>query len=161
MSLYQELKRRNTFRVAIAYLALAWVVTEVAGTLFPAFGIPDWGLRFLVIMFALGFVPALIISWVYELTPEGLKREKDVVRDASITHLTAKRLDGITIGLITVALAFILAGAMDKAMAMAVAVAGANSRATDLQPYSEPGTERPPRVDRFGSLPNTQAKWPG
>jgi hypothetical protein len=97
--------------VAIAYLALAWVVTEVAGTLFPAFGIPDWGFRFVVIVFALGFVPALIISWAYEITPEGLKREKDVVRDASITHLTAKRLDGITIGLITVALAFILAGA--------------------------------------------------
>jgi TolB-like protein len=62
-----------------------------------------------VIVFALGFVPALIISWAYELTPEGLKREKDVVRDASITHLTAKRLDGITIGLIVVALVFLLA----------------------------------------------------
>jgi len=109
MSLYHELKRRNVFRVAIAYLALAWVLTEVAGTLFPAFGIPDWGFRFVVIIFALGFVPALIISWAYELTPEGLKREKDVVRDASITHFTAKRLDGITIGLIVVALAFILA----------------------------------------------------
>jgi hypothetical protein len=94
--------------VAIAYLALAWLVTEVAGTLFPAFGIPDWGVRFIVIVFALGLVPALIISWVYELTPEGLKREKDVVHDASITHLTAKRLDVFTIGLIVVAFAFIL-----------------------------------------------------
>ena len=109
MSLYHELKRRNVIRVAIAYLALAWLVTEVAGTLFPAFGIPDWGIRFLVIVFALGFVPALIISWAYEITPEGLKREKDVVRDASITHLTAKRLDVFTIGLIVVALAFVLA----------------------------------------------------
>jgi TolB-like protein/tetratricopeptide (TPR) repeat protein len=109
MSLYNELKRRNVFRVAIAYLALAWLVTEVAGTLFPAFGIPDWGVRFIVILFALGLVPALIISWVYELTPEGLKREKDVVHDASITHLTAKRLDVFTIGLIVVAFAFILA----------------------------------------------------
>jgi TolB-like protein/thioredoxin-like negative regulator of GroEL len=109
MSLYHELKRRNVFRVAIAYLALAWVLTEVAGTLFPAFGIPDWGFRFVVILFAFGFVLALIISWAYELTPEGLKREKDVVRDESITHVTAKRLDGITIGLIVVALAFIVA----------------------------------------------------
>jgi adenylate cyclase len=109
MSLYNELKRRNVFRVAIAYLAGAWLLTEVAGTLFPVFGIPDWGIRFMVIVFALGFVPALIISWAYELTPEGLKREQDVVRDASITHLTAKRLDGITIGLIVVALAFLLA----------------------------------------------------
>ena len=109
MSLYHELKRRNVFRVAIAYLALAWLLIEVSGTLFPAFGVPDWGVRLVVIVFALGFAPALIISWVYELTPEGLKREKDVVRDASITYLTAKRLDVFTIGLIVVALAFILA----------------------------------------------------
>jgi len=109
MSLYHELKRRNVFRVTIAYLALAWLVTEVAGTLFPVFGIPDWGVRFVVIVFALGFVPAVIISWVYELTPEGIKREQDVVRDASITHLTARRLDVFTIGLIVVALAFLLA----------------------------------------------------
>jgi TolB-like protein/Flp pilus assembly protein TadD len=109
MSLYHELKRRNVFRVAIAYLALAWLVIEVAGTVFPVFGIPDWGVRLFVIAFALGFVPTLIISWVYEITPEGLKREKDVVRDTSISHLTAKRLDVFTIGLIVVALAFILA----------------------------------------------------
>ena len=108
MSLYNELKRRNVFRVAIAYLAGAWLLTEVAGTLFPAFGVPDWGVRFVVIVLALGFLPALIISWAYELTPEGLKREKDVVRDTSTTHVTAKRLDGITIGLVVVALAFIL-----------------------------------------------------
>jgi adenylate cyclase len=84
MGLFQELKRRNVFRVAIAYLAGAWLLIEVAGTLFPVFGVPDWGVRFVVIVLALGFLPALIISWAYELTPEGLKREKDVVRDASI-----------------------------------------------------------------------------
>jgi TolB-like protein/Tfp pilus assembly protein PilF len=109
MSLYNELKRRNVFRVAIAYLAGAWLLIEVAGTLFPAFGVPDWAVRFVVIVLALGILPALIISWAYELTPEGLKREKDVIRDTSITHVTAKRLDGITIGLIIVALTFILA----------------------------------------------------
>ena len=109
MSLYNELKRRNVFRVGIAYLAGAWLLTEVAGTLFPAFGVPDWGVRFVVIVLALGFAPALIISWAYELTPEGLKREQDVVRDESITHLTAKRLDGITIGLIVAALVILMA----------------------------------------------------
>jgi adenylate cyclase len=109
MSLLTELKRRNVIRVAIAYIAGAWLLTEVSGTLFPAFGIPEWGVRFVVIVLALGFLPALIISWAYELTPEGLKREKDVVREASITHFTAKRLDGITIGLIVVALVFIAA----------------------------------------------------
>jgi TolB-like protein/Tfp pilus assembly protein PilF len=109
LSLFNELKRRNVFRVATAYLALAWVLTEASSTLLPAFGIPDWGVRFVVIVLALGFVPALVISWAYELTPDGLRREKDVVRDASINHVTARRLDMITIGLIVVALAFILA----------------------------------------------------
>ena len=108
MSLYSELKRRNVFRVAIAYLAAAWLLTEVADTLFNAFGIPQWGIRFIVIVLLLGFAPTLIFSWVYELTPEGLKREKDVVRDASITHMTAKRLDGVTIALVIGALAFVL-----------------------------------------------------
>jgi len=93
--------------VAIAYLALAWLLTEVAGTLFPGFGVPDWAFRFVVIALALGFIPALVFSWAYEITPEGLKREKDVVRDTSITHQTAKRLDLITISLIVVALVFI------------------------------------------------------
>jgi TolB-like protein len=109
MSLFIELKRRNVFRVVIAYLALAWLLIEVSGTLFPAFGIPDWGFRFVVILFAIGFVPTVVISWAYELTPEGLKREKDVVRDTAAAHDSAKRLDGITIGLILVALGFILA----------------------------------------------------
>jgi TolB-like protein/tetratricopeptide (TPR) repeat protein len=109
MSLYHELTRRNVFRVAIAYLALAWILAEVAGTLFPAFGIPDWGFRFVVLLLALGFVPALIFSWAYEITPEGLKREKDVVREEAITSLTARHLDGVTIGLVIAAVAFILA----------------------------------------------------
>jgi TolB-like protein/Tfp pilus assembly protein PilF len=108
MSFYNELKRRNVFRVAIAYLAGAWLLIEVAGTLFPAFGVPDWGVRFVVIICALGFLPSLVISWAYEMTPDGLKRERDVVRDDSITHVTARRLDLITISLVLVALAFIM-----------------------------------------------------
>ena len=108
MSFFNELKRRNVFRVAIAYLAAAWLLTEVASTLFPLFGVPDWGTRFVVIVFALGFIPSLVFSWIYELTPEGLKREREVVRDESITQLTAKRLDFFTIGMIVVALGFIL-----------------------------------------------------
>jgi TolB-like protein/Flp pilus assembly protein TadD len=144
MSLYNELKRRNVFRVAIAYLAGAWLLIEVSGTLFPVFGVPDWGIRFVLIVLALGFAPALIISWAYELTPEGLKREKDVVRDVSITHVTARRLDGITIGLIIVALAFILAdrlwlspGTKEQSMAPIEVV-------TDDMQTSEPDPQYPP-----------------
>ena len=138
MSLYHELKRRNVIRVAIAYLALAWLVTEVAGTLFPAFGIPDWGIRFLVIVFALGFVPALIISWAYEITPEGLKREQEVVRDASISHLTAKRLDWITIGLMVAVLAFIVADRFWMSPRHPEQSAVPVEVVTDHEPTSEP-----------------------
>jgi TolB-like protein/Tfp pilus assembly protein PilF len=144
MSLYNELKRRNVFRVAIAYLAGAWLLTEVAGTLFPAFGVPDWGVRFVVIVFALGFVPAVIISWAYEITPEGLKREKDVVRDDSIIHVTAKRLDGITIGLIVVALGFILADRLWLSPRFAKQVAAPAEVVTDTVQTPEPDSQYPP-----------------
>jgi len=154
MSLFRELRRRNVFRVAIAYLAGAWLLTEVAGTLFPAFGVPDWAFRFVVILFALGFVPALIFSWAYELTPEGLKREKDVVRDESITHLTAKRLDGITIGLIVVALLFVAADRIWLSPRMAVPPRTPAEVAIKDIPVSAP---KPPDVQ---NLPNSIAVLP-
>ena len=144
MSLFTELKRRNVIRVAIAYIAGAWLLTEVSGTLFPVFGIPDWGIRFVVIVLALGFLPALIISWAYELTPEGLKREKDVVRDTSITHITAKRLDGITIGLIVVALTFIMADRMWLSPRLAIQPAPTTEVVTDNVLASEPEPQYPP-----------------
>ena len=109
MSLFTELKRRNVIRVAIAYLALAWLLIEVASTLFSGFGIPDWAFRFVVIILVLGFAPTLVFSWAYEITPEGVKREKDVVHEKSIAHLTAKRLDTVTIVLVVAAVALLLA----------------------------------------------------
>jgi TolB-like protein/Flp pilus assembly protein TadD len=144
MSLYSELKRRNVFRVAIAYLAAAWLLTEVAGTLFPAVGIPDWGVRFIVIVFALGFIPTLVFSWVYELTPEGVKREKVVVREESITHLTAKRLDIFTIGVVVVALAFILADRLWFSPRVAVQLEAPAAVVTEAVQTPEPAPPYPP-----------------
>ena len=109
MSLISEFRRRNVFRVTIAYLALAWLLIEVADTLFPAFGIPGWAFRFVVIVLILGIAPTLFFSWAYEITSEGVKRERDIVRSESITHVTAKRLDKITIGLVVTAIVFVLA----------------------------------------------------
>ncbi len=73
-----ELKRRNVFRVAGLYLVGAWLVIQVASTVLPAFEVPNWALRGLIITLALGFVSALIFSWVFELTSQGLKRDEDV-----------------------------------------------------------------------------------
>jgi len=109
MSLFNELKRRNVFRVAVAYLAAAWLLIEVSGTILPMFGFGEAPARIVVVLLAIGFPLFLIFSWAYEITPEGLKREKEIVREESITHFTARRLDGITIGLIILALMILAA----------------------------------------------------
>lgn len=97
MSLIVELKRRNVFRVAAAYLVVGWLLTEVLTTILPTLGAPDWTSRTVILIFAFGFIPAVVLSWVYELTPDGIKREHEVVRDESITGSTAKKLDYVTI----------------------------------------------------------------
>ncbi len=93
MSFLAELRRRNVIRIAALYLVGAWLAMQVAATLLPIFGTPAWVLKALVLLLAIGFVPALVFSWIYELTPEGLKREQEVDRSQSIVDHTARRLD--------------------------------------------------------------------
>ena len=75
---FGELKRRNVIRMAGLYLVGAWLATQVAGTVLPIFGAPDWMARAVVILLAIGFIPTLVISWVFELTPQGLRREDEL-----------------------------------------------------------------------------------
>jgi len=105
-NLLNELKRRNVIRVAGLYLVGAWLLTQVATTLLPLFGAPEWLLRSVVILLAIGFIPALIFSWVFELTPEGLKRDADVAPDHSIGPQTARRLDRMIIVVLLIALGY-------------------------------------------------------
>ncbi|MEP6511220.1 MAG: FlgO family outer membrane protein, partial [Dokdonella sp.] len=93
MSLLAELKRRNVIRAAGLYLVGAWLLTQVAGTVLPMFGAPDWIARSVVTLLAIGFVPALVIAWIFELTPQGLKRDEDVSSEQSIAPQTARRMD--------------------------------------------------------------------
>lgn len=97
MSLFNELKRRNVFRVGLAYLVSAWVIAQVASLVLESIEAPAWVMQVLLLGLGLGFIVALIIAWAYEITPEGIKKEKDVVRDDSITNITAKKLDYITL----------------------------------------------------------------
>ena len=108
MTLFSELKRRNVFRVAIAYLAAAWLITEVSETLFPLFGYGDGPARVVVILLAIGFPLFLIFSWVFEITPEGLKLEKDISREESITPQTGKKIDRLIILLLVLALGYFM-----------------------------------------------------
>ena len=111
MALLAELKRRNVLRVAIAYLAVAWLLTEVAGTLFPMFGYGDAPARIVVIILAIGFPLFLVFSWVFEITPEGLKREVDVASEDSIKRFASKKLDRAIIVLLVLVVGYF---AVDK-----------------------------------------------
>lgn len=93
MSFLDELKRRNVFRVAIAYIILSWLMAQVAELLLEAFGSPDWVLKTLLALFLVGFPFALFFAWAFEMTPEGLRKEKDVDRSQSITSQTGHKLD--------------------------------------------------------------------
>jgi hypothetical protein len=103
MTLWSELKRRNVLRMAGLYLVAAWLTVQVAGTLLPIFETPPWVLKTLVVLLGLAFVPALVFSWAYELTPEGLKRDSEVPKQASIGARTGRRMDVmIAVGLLAV-----------------------------------------------------------
>ena len=92
-SLFAELRRRNVIRVAGLYVVTAWLLVQIAETLLPIFHTPDWVLQVLVVLLAIGFIPALVFSWVFELTPEGIKRESEIDRSQSIVDETARKLD--------------------------------------------------------------------
>jgi len=107
--LFKELKRRNVVRVAIAYAIVGWLLVEVASVVLPTLLLPDWTLRILVFFVILGFPLALIFAWAYELTPEGIKKEKEVDRSRSVTRQTGRKLDFIIIAVMAVAIAYFLA----------------------------------------------------
>ena len=105
-SFFDELKRRNVVRMAGLYLVGAWLLVQVAGTVLPMFGAPDWLPRSIVILLAIGFLPALIFSWAFELTPHGLKRDEDVTPEESIAPQTAHRMNRMIIAVLVLALGY-------------------------------------------------------
>src|SRR5450432_1604692 len=105
-SFVAELKRRNVVRMAGLYLVGAWLLVQVAGTVLPMFGAPEWLPRSIVILLAISFVPALIFSWVFELTPEGLKRDDEVSPEQSIAPQTARRMNRMIIAVLVLALGY-------------------------------------------------------
>jgi serine/threonine-protein kinase len=102
----QELKRRNVFRVTIAYVMLAWIVAQVAQLALESFESPAWVIKTLLLLLALGLPFAIFFSWAFELTPEGLKKEKDVDRGRSITPSTGRKLDRTIIALLSAVVIF-------------------------------------------------------
>ena len=109
ISLLDELKRRNVFRVGVPYVIVSWLLIQLAGTLEPALLLPDWVDRVVTVFLLIGFPIVLIFAWAFELTPEGLKRTSEVDRDESITGNTGKKLEHTTIALLVLVVVFFVA----------------------------------------------------
>jgi TolB-like protein/Tfp pilus assembly protein PilF len=139
MSLLGELKRRNVFRVALLYVVSAWVVIQVAETVLPMFDVPDGVLRAIVVVLAIGLVPAIVFAWVFELTPDGLRRDSDAQVSGASRQRAATRLNWATLGVAALAIALLIADRM-MPEATAPSETGASASATAPQAASANGT---------------------
>jgi len=108
MSFFEELKRRNVIRVAIAYGVAAWFVLQLADVVLENIGAPEWVMQTVMLVLAAGLPLAIVFAWAFEMTPEGIKKEKDVDRSQSITSVTGRKLDRAIIGVLTVTVAYLL-----------------------------------------------------
>jgi len=106
MWIFEELKRRNVLRVAAAYIVTSWLVVQVVETLFPVYGLSDEAIRLVVNILAIGLLPVLVFSWVFEWTPEGLKRDAEVDHRTTVSLDAAKRLDRLFLVVLALALGY-------------------------------------------------------
>lgn len=106
MSLVTELQRRKVLRVTAAYLVVGWLLTEVLTTILPTLGAPDWAAKMVILCFAFGFIPAVILSWIYELTPDGIKKETGADRNDAKAQVAIGKLDYVTIVGVVLAVVF-------------------------------------------------------
>lgn len=106
MSFFNELKRRNVFRVGIAYAVATWVLIQIADILLDNFGAPPWVMKSLVVALAVGFFISLFFAWAYEMTADGVKRESEVDRSQSMTQQTGQKLNFVIISLLVIALGY-------------------------------------------------------
>ncbi len=129
-SFWGELRRRNVFKVAVAYAIVGWILVEVASTILPTFEAPHWVLQTITFVVILGFPLALIFAWAFELTPEGLKKSHEVDPEHSVTHITGRKLNYSIIGFLGVALAISISlNYLDDKSAEGIADTGIESMA--------------------------------
>ncbi len=102
-SFLAELKRRNVYKAAAAYAVISWLIIQIATQVFPFFEVPNWAVRLIVLLLIIGFPAALIFSWAFEITPEGIKRESEIDPNQSIARNTGRKLVAITVVLAVIA----------------------------------------------------------
>jgi adenylate cyclase len=103
---FVELQRRNVYRVAVAYGVVSWLLVQVATQVFPFFDIPAWAVRMVIVVLLLGFPVALVIAWIYDLTPEGLQRTDEIAPRQSLSRHTGRKMDFAIIGVLLAVIAF-------------------------------------------------------
>lgn len=106
LQVFQELQRRNVFRVAIGYIVSSRLLVQVADLVLENIGSPDWVMQTIMLVLALGFPVVVFFSWAYEVTPEGIKRESEIDRSQSTAHITGRKLDRAIVAVLVIALAY-------------------------------------------------------
>src|SRR5947207_9663454 len=102
-SFFAELKRRNVYKVAIAYAVVSWLLIQAASIFLPAFDAPSWVMKIFIIVIIFGFPVTLIFSWAFEITPEGIKLESEIEPGKSIKRRTGRKIVALTIAVAVVA----------------------------------------------------------
>src|SRR5205085_5750012 len=93
---FAELKRRNVYKVAVAYAVVSWLLIQASSIFLPAFDAPSWMMKIFIIVIIFGFPVALIFSWAFEMTPEGIKLESEIEPNKSITRRTGRKIVALT-----------------------------------------------------------------
>lgn len=131
-SFLAELKRRNVYKVAVAYAIVSWLLIQIATQVFPFFEVPGWVVRAVVVLLVLGFPIALVLAWAYELTPEGIERTENVEPGKSIRRSTGRKLDFLIIGVLAVVIALLV---LDRYRDPPVAASTAPEKSIAVLPF--------------------------
>lgn len=161
---FDELKRRNVVRVGLAYVVIGWIAFQIGEIVLPTFGAPEWVFKTLIFLIALGFPFVLLFAWAFEITPEGVKKTRDVSSATSITASTGRKLDFVIIGALVIALAYFILDRQPAETTPPVETV-ADDQVNEPQPATEANDEEPVRsiaVLPFDDLsPDSDHEWFG
>src|SRR5437016_7726866 len=139
---FGELKRRNVYKIAVAYAVVAWLLIQIATQVFPFFEIPNWAVRLVVLVIMIGFPVALILAWAFELTPEGIKRMEDVRPNESIKRKTGHRFSTVIILAAVIAAGLLTFHFSRQHKLAAVAPAGSNNKSVAVLPFENLSSDK-------------------
>jgi formate hydrogenlyase subunit 3/multisubunit Na+/H+ antiporter MnhD subunit len=147
MNFFAELKRRNVYKVAVAYAVVAWLTIQAASIFLPAFNAPQWAMQIVILILVVGFPIALVFSWAFEITPEGIKREEEVARRRPPTRQTGRKLTALIIVIAALAAGLMVfrllhsQSAIDKGKQTSLAAA-IDSKSIAVLPFTNLSEER-------------------